>query len=30
VLVFGSFLTVTDAMRHLNSDTARIPTEGQG
>lgn len=30
VLVFGSFLTVTDAMRHLNTDTARIHTEGQG
>jgi dihydrofolate synthase/folylpolyglutamate synthase len=30
ILVFGSFLTVTDAMRHLRTDTARIPTEGQG
>lgn len=30
VLVFGSFLTVTDAIRHLGTDTARIPTEGQG
>jgi dihydrofolate synthase/folylpolyglutamate synthase len=30
VLVFGSFLTVADAMRHLNTDTARIPTEGLG
>lgn len=29
VLVFGSFLTVTDAMRHLNTDTARIHTEGR-
>jgi dihydrofolate synthase/folylpolyglutamate synthase len=30
VLVFGSFLTVMDAMRHLDTDTARIPSEGQG
>jgi dihydrofolate synthase/folylpolyglutamate synthase len=30
VLVFGSFLTVADAMRHLDTDTARIHTEGQG
>lgn len=30
VLVFGSFLTVMDAMRHLGTDTARIPSEGQG
>jgi len=30
VLVFGSFLTVTDAIRHLRTDTARIPPEGQG
>jgi dihydrofolate synthase/folylpolyglutamate synthase len=30
VLVFGSFLTVTDAMRHLGTDTARILPDGQG
>lgn len=30
VLVFGSFLTVADAMRHLGTDTARIHTEGLG